>query len=179
MTTEEFELDEDSAEGIGSYLRISRDATVEDLADLLPDKTEAERAEWLAKLHGDGNSVTLAVTVEVPTTVVRAFGETVPVRTVTGLILGPPGSERFLRRPAEQRVRADGAHHDAEPADPEARDLVCISCAGDLVATVNGHEHADNRDTWECIAAHDGQRPAHADDPERIAARILADRKGQ
>lgn len=165
MTSDGFTLDSGDMlddKDPGAYLRISRDATADDLEFVLPDKTPDERAAWLADLKENANAtVTMAVVTEVPVTSVQAFGQAVPAREITGLIFGPPGSEQFLRRPTMPRVRADGARHDAEPADPEARDLVCLFCAGRLVPLVDGgHEHADDADTRECIAAHDGMPPA-------------------
>jgi hypothetical protein len=187
MTSDAFTLDEpddfDDTDP-GAYLRISRDATPDDLAGLFPDKTPDERAEWLARVReGEGASVTMTVVTEVPSTAVHAWGSEVPVREITGLIIGPPGSERFLRRPvqldgehvncehdaisypggamicspAPDRVRPDGARHDAEPVVPEAAELTCLTCAGRLVALVDGgYEHADDADTAACIEHVDG-----------------------
>jgi hypothetical protein len=106
------DLDDDH--GPGAYLRISRDATPDDLAGLFPDKTPDEREEWLAKIRdGEGATVTMTVVTEVPATAVLAWGQSVPVREITGLIIGPPGSEQFLRRPGVAPGEHVNCEHDA------------------------------------------------------------------
>lgn len=79
-----------------SSLRVSRDCTVDDLALIMPGASEAERAAFLAGHRGRGDVVTFVVPV--------LDGEPVP-----GMIIGPPGSERYLRRPGEDRRPGGGA----------------------------------------------------------------------
>jgi hypothetical protein len=66
---------------------ISRDATADDLALILPEASLEERQAFLAGHRERGEVVTFAVAdVDGP---------------VAGFIFGPPGSEGFLRRPGQ------------------------------------------------------------------------------
>lgn len=73
-----------------SSLRVSRDCTAEDLELFMPASSVAERESFLAGHRDRGEVVTFAVPV--------LDGHPVP-----GMIIGPAGSEKYLRRPGEVR----------------------------------------------------------------------------
>jgi hypothetical protein len=77
-------------DGDRDELRISRDATPDDITAFTPGMGDAERSAWLDEMRATGVEVTFAVVAT------RPAGD-----GTAGLIVGPPGSRDFLRRPAE------------------------------------------------------------------------------
>lgn len=68
-------------------LAVSRDCTVDDLTEFMPDASVEERERFLAGHREHGDVVTFAVSV-------------IDDAPIAGMIIGPPGSEKYLRRPA-------------------------------------------------------------------------------